>query len=295
MLNFYEQVRDHPELFQQFCCKEILFLNLECPPEFGRGENWGTHNTLLHVLSGIKKISTREQSFELEPGSTLFVKKGGLIVQRLQPGPICLLLFFVPDDFLKKFIRENTSANPASLNYALSSDRLLPVFTNPVMSAFYQSVVSYFSNDTKPPENLLELKFKELLLNIITEENNRELTNYLYNLAFSTSDELQTVMENNCYYNLQLQDYARLCHRSLSSFKRDFLNTFRIPPGRWLIEKRLERAARLLLISQKTILEVVSESGFNDVSNFNRAFKLKYGSSPLQYRKHHSQIPALTA
>jgi AraC-like DNA-binding protein len=289
MLNFYEQVRNNPEQFQQFCCKEILFLNLECPPEFAKGENWGTHNVLLHVLSGVKRISTREQLFELEPGATLFIKKGGLVVQRLQPGPICLLLFFVPDEFLKKFIRENANANPAAVNNPLTSDRLLPVYTSPVMSAFYQSVFSYFSTNTKPQENLLELKFKELLLNIIAEEKNRELTNFLYKLTFSNSDELQTVMEENCYYNLQLLEYASLCHRSLSSFKRDFINTFKTPPGRWLLEKRLERAAHLLSHSDKAILDVVTESGFNDVSNFNRAFKLRFGFSPLQYRKKQAQ------
>ena len=153
------------------------------------------------------------------------------------------------------------------------------------MSAFYQSVVSYFSTDTKPPENLLELKFKELLLNIIAEENNRDLTNYLIQLAYSTSDELQTVMEDNCYYNLQLNDYARLCHRSLSSFKRDFISAFNIAPGRWLMEKRLGRSAHLLSTSNKSIVDVVVESGFNDVSNFNRAFKARFSTSPLQYRK----------
>src|SRR5215471_3337082 len=282
MLNFYDQVKNHPEQFQQFCCKDILFLNLECPPEFARGENWGTHNVLAHVLSGVKKISTREQTFELTSGSTLFIKKGGVIVQRVNPDHLCLLLFFVPDDFLKRFIRENSNAIAASKNAALTIDRLLPVYTNPVMSAFYQSVVSYFSTDTKPPENLLELKFKELLLNIVTEQRNSNLTNYLYQLAHSTSDELQTVMEDNCYYNLQLSDYARLCHRSLSSFKRDFISAFNLAPGRWLMEKRLERSAHLLSTTNKSIVEVVAESGFNDVSNFNRAFKTKFSTSPLQ-------------
>ena len=54
----------------------------------------------------------------------------------------------------------------------------------------------------------------------------------------------------------------------------DFLNNFKIPPGRWLLEKRLARAAHLLSHSETAILDVVFESGFNDVSNFNRAFKM---------------------
>jgi AraC-like DNA-binding protein len=288
MTNFYDYVRSHPEQLRQFCCKEILFLNLDCPPDFVKGENWNTHNILMHVLTGCKKISSREQSCCLDVGSTIFVKKGGVTVERISPEPFCVLMFFVPDDYLKSFILENANLILAESDSTLSSDRLIPVSTGPVMSAFYESILSYFSSDTRPPENLVELKFKELLINIITNEENRELTNYLYKLALSNSDDLQAIMESNCCFNMQLHEYASLCHRSLSSFKRDFLNTFKNAPGRWLLEKRLERAAHLLSHSDKAILDVVIESGFNDVSNFNRAFKLRFGFSPLQYRKQHS-------
>jgi len=172
---------------------------------------------------------------------------------------------------------------------------LLPVHSTPVMSAFYQSILSYFSTDIRPAENLLELKFKELLLNIITDEKNRELTNYLYRLAQTNHDDLQWIMESNCFYNMQLNEYARLCHRSLSSYKRDFLNTFGVPPGRWLLEKRLKRAAQLLSHSDKSITEVVCDSGFTNVSHFNRAFKKQHGLSPVQYRKQNSSALAYSA
>jgi AraC-like DNA-binding protein len=88
---------------------------------------------------------------------------------------------------------------------------------------------------------------------------------------------------------MQLHEYARLCHRSLSSYKRDFYNTFRISPGRWLLEKRLTRATHLLSHSDKPIHDVMCESGFNNIAHFDRAFKKQFGLPPLQYRKQHSQ------
>ena len=90
------------------------------------------------------------------------------------------------------------------------------------MIAFYESIVTYFSSGTKPSEHLLELKFKELLINIVTSEINQPLTEYFCKLAKSGMDDLHEVMENNCYFNLHLDEYARLCHRSLSTYKRDF-------------------------------------------------------------------------
>jgi AraC family transcriptional regulator, exoenzyme S synthesis regulatory protein ExsA len=292
MTNFYDYVRSHPEQLRQFCCRDILFLNLDCPPEFVKGENWNGHNIFLHVLTGGKRMSTREKSWILDEGATVFVKKGGVTVERVSQEPFCVLMFFVPDDYLKSFVREQADLILPPSSYPISNDRILPIASTPVMAGFYQSILPYFSTDTRPQENLLELKFKELLLNIVTNEKNRELTQYFYKLAQDT-DEFAYIMENNCFYNMQLPEYARLCYRSLSTFKRDFYAAFNNSPGKWLLEKRLKRAAELLLRSDKSITDVVCESGFNDISNFSRVFKKHFGTSPVHYRKQNSSALAL--
>jgi AraC family transcriptional regulator, exoenzyme S synthesis regulatory protein ExsA len=292
MTNFYDYVRSHPEQLRQFCCKEILFLRLDCPPDFVKGENWNEYNIFMHVLTGGKRISSREKSWVLHEGSTVFVKKGGVTVERIGPEPFCVLMFFVPDDYLRSFIREQGLQNSFVHSYNHQTDRLLPVYSTPVMSAFYESILSYFSTNTRPVENLLELKFRELLLNVITNRKNQELTGYLYKLIQTSANDLENIMECNCLYNMQLHEYARLCHRSLSSYKRDFHNTFGIPPGRWLLEKRLAHASHLLLHSGKSIGDIMCESGFKNITHFDRAFKKQYGLSPLQYRKQNSPAPA---
>jgi len=245
----------------------------------------------MHVLTGGKRMSSREKSWVLDQGSTVFVKKGGVTVERVSHEPFCVLMFFVPDDYLKSFIREHVVYDVSIKPQLLSNDRVLPVHSTPVMSAFYQSILSYFSTDTRPQENLLELKFKELLLTIITNENNRELIQYLHRLAQGGHDDFESIMQTNCLYNMQLHEYARLCHRSLSSYKRDFYHHFGVPPGRWLLEKRLNRAAHLLSHSDHSIIEVASESGFKNITHFNRVFKKQYRVSPLQYRR--QNVPAL--
>jgi len=294
MTNFYDYVRSHPEQLRQFCCKDILFLKLDCPPEFVKGENWNGYNIFLHVLAGGKRMSSREKSWLLDKGETVFVKKGGVTVERMSIEPFCVLMFFVPDDYLRSFIRENATLKFNPDDYALSNDRLLPIHSTPVMSAFYQSILSYFSSESPPAENLLELKFKELLLNIVTNKKNQDLTNYLYKLALSNHDDLEIIMENNCFYNMQLTEYARLCHRSLSSYKRDFYNSFGVTPGQWLLQKRLNHAAYLLSHSHSQVADVVHDSGFKNISHFNKAFKKQFGSSPLQYRRVNSPVIAFT-
>lgn len=96
-------------------------------------------------------------------------------------------------------------------------------------------------------------------------------------------------MEANFYYNLELEDFAKLCNRSLSSFMRDFKNSFHTAPGKWLLEKRLDYAGRLLATTNKTLADVIYECGFESQVHFNRVFKEKLGIPSLQLKKQPSR------
>ena len=168
---------------------------------------------------------------------------------------------------------------------------LIDLETNEVLVAFFNSVLSYFDTERQPTEELLELKFKELLLNIISNPN-KELTAYLHKVFLSGNDDLRDIMERNYLYNLSLEEFARLGHRSLSKFKRDFDTVFGMSPGKWLMEKRLDYASRLLFNSKKSITDIVIESGFINITHFDRIFKKHFGATPLQHRKKFSSTIA---
>lgn len=53
----------------------------------------------------------------------------------------------------------------------------------------------------------------------------------------------------------------------------------------YLNEYRLSEAAQLLRGSDKKILTVANETGFDSLSNFNRQFRQRYGVTPREYRK----------
>ncbi len=86
-------------------------------------------------------------------------------------------------------------------------------------------------------------------------------------------------------YNLTLEEYAKLCGRSLASFKRDFEKIYQTTPGKWLKEKRLAHAKFLLETTDLNISEIVMEAGFENTSHFARIFKNQYGHPPLKFRK----------
>jgi AraC-like DNA-binding protein len=57
------------------------------------------------------------------------------------------------------------------------------------------------------------------------------------------------------------------------------------PPVTYLVRWRLQLAARLLQTTQKTILQVAVDVGYESEAAFNRAFRREFGLPPAQYRR----------
>ncbi|HEX6335312.1 MAG TPA: AraC family transcriptional regulator, partial [Flavisolibacter sp.] len=282
--NFYDFVKQHPGLMKQFSSRDLLFLRIDCGPDFTKETDWAHHHCVLHVLSGRKKISSQELVMELDQGNTVFIKKGGLVLERLSDGS-CVLVFYIPDQYIRAFVKEHRALFEGLARNEICREQFLPIQQTPVIDAYYASVIPYFTAEGRMPENLVELKFRELMLNIVSNPSNPKLACYMYRVAQSSSSDIEEIMENNYLFNLRLPDYARLCHRSLSSYKRDFIQAFGCPPGKWLLERRVNHASKLIRDTARPIQDIVQESGFANHAHFDRVFRKYFGCAPLQYRR----------
>ncbi len=285
MVNYIELLRNNPAYFKQFSCKELLFLNYDCPVKVKKLAKWSEHNYIYYVISGEKTIHTPGKSWNLRSGSAVFVKKGACVVEQFFREPFCIVVFILPDSFIKTFLEEHARILKMPVLNTSADDLVIPMDADEVMNAFYQSVLSYFTSETNPNENLIELKFKELLMNIVTNPSNHQLIAYMQSLMGPGASDIRRVMEMNYAYNLQLEEYAQLCNRSLSTFKRDFKIVYNMPPGKWLIQRRLEMARLLLIETDRAVADVCLECGFENNTHFSKAFRQRFGVSPMQYRK----------
>ena len=287
MVNYYENAKTKLQIFNQLACKDLLFVHYRCPFEVGKTDNWSEQNFILYILSGKKGYHTPGRSWILNGGEAAFVKKGACIVEKyFTKEVLCIITFFIPDCYLKSFAQDNDYLVPQNISDETDSDLLFPLDVNEMMAAYVESLIPYFYSDTKPSEALLELKFRELLLNILSNPANQKLNNYLRRLTLSQVDNLRQIMDANCLYNLKLEDYAKLNNQSLSSFKRHFLTIYKTTPGQWLLNKKLEYAHKLLLTSDRSVTDISFESGFEDSTHFSHAFKKHFGESPSKYRVH---------
>lgn len=80
----------------------------------------------------------------------------------------------------------------------------------------------------------------------------------------------------------EVSDEVGISRYYVSHLFKELLNTTFVG---YVNELRLNHAASLLLTTDLTIIEVAAQSGFNNLSNFNRAFKLNFGKTPSAYRR----------
>jgi AraC-like DNA-binding protein len=146
-------------------------------------------------------------------------------------------------------------------------------------------MLPYFGQNPPPMENLLELKFKELVLSLLANRQNEHFLAWLNSLADDNRQSLQEIMLAHYTYNLKITQYASMACKSVPTFNREFKKIFKDTPVSWISKKRLELAKDLLENSTLSIGEVAFECGYENQTHFSRVFKERGGISPMQFRK----------
>jgi len=85
--------------------------------------------------------------------------------------------------------------------------------------------------------------------------------------------------------DLPLADLAQACGLSRSHFARAFRETTGLPPHRWLMQARLDRAKDYLRTSQLLLGQIAHLCGYADQSHFTRTFSRAMGCSPVAWRR----------
>lgn len=249
IFNLYELVKAKPEYFKQLTCKAVLVTQYDCQQVDNMQDIFSHMNSFTYVISGRRKFFQPGYHIEMTEGKCVFAKKGGWLVEKKAGDGWCVLVFFIPDEYLRHFFRDYQVTLPVKEIQKEATRQMIELEVNETTESCFDSMAAYFMQAAIPSENLLELKFREMLLNLLGNPGNKELLIYFKTLAANDRQPLEEIMEANYTYNLSLEEFAKIAYRSLASFKREFNVIFKISPGRWLIQKRLDYASTLLQIS----------------------------------------------
>lgn len=178
-------------------------------------------------------------------------------------------------DLPKIFQRPNFIDNKVDLS-VISNDFLI--------QKYIEGLLFYFDNPTMVNEDILVLKFKEIILLLCQTKNAPIIQQILSQLFSPTSFTFKQIIESNIYSNFSLEEFASITNLSLSSFKREFKKYYNDTPANYIRSRKLEKAAELLTLSSERITTIAFDCGFNDLANFSHLFTEKFHCSPSHFR-----------
>ena len=239
-------------------------------------------NTFSFLQNGTKEVFFDNSSCLINNSQFLLMKAGNsLMTEKFYNNETkyrSILFFFSNEavfNFIRKFQLEPQDNASYSSTYSFEYDLYIKGFTKSVLN------ISKLSKSIQ--KNILDAKFDEIMLYLIEIKG----VNFLYSLISdsdnSTQKFIQTV-ENNIINKLSIKELSFLANMSTSSFKRAFKKHFQSSPGKWFQEKRLEHAAFLLINKSKRPSDIYQEIGYENLSNFTQAFKIKFGVTPKKYQ-----------
>ena len=133
-----------------------------------------------------------------------------------------------------------------------------------------------------------------LFLKTLNAIANTEEYDLLSSSGYTSSVNLADTERINVVMNYIMKNYAReikteelasLANLTESSFCRYFKSRTKKTCSQFLNEIRILNACKLLVNSDMTITQICYETGYNNISHFNRQFKLKTGLTAKEYAK----------
>jgi len=168
----YDKAVEH---FKQLKCNGLLFTQYDCPQQALKQDLFSASNYIAYVLSGKRIFHLPGETHVMTEGKCVFAKKGGWIAEKEPAEGWCVLVFFIPDEYLKSFITEYRPNLPIKKDPTPPDEQMLDLQVNETSRSFFYSMLPYFLQEPPPPESLVELKFRELLFNMLINPANGDL------------------------------------------------------------------------------------------------------------------------
>ncbi|WP_316778642.1 AraC family transcriptional regulator [Pedobacter antarcticus] len=242
-------------------------------------ENVQPRHILVHIFSGELALSYGKTSLTFISGDTVLIPRNKLFRTVKSPvngEPFKCVSIILPDQHLRKFYLDRSVMEIEE--ESKSSYKVIK--PHPLLASLFGSLLPYFDMLEELPTELIAIKIQEALTVIDTVD--KLASAILGTFEQPGKIDLEKYMEEHFMHNLQLDKFAFLTGRSLTTFKRDFKNVFQSTPGKWLTIKRLGLAHHKLLIERKKINDVYMSVGFENISHFSFAFKKRFGYTPSE-------------
>ena len=242
------------------------------------------------VIRGQAKWEVAGRSYSTAPDVLFHIAAG--VPHRIRDvphDPVSNYVIHYQPQLLDKELTERLAAPPGIVLLNLASPGLHQAA--PIRSLFREML---FESDAQQPgwKVLLKSRLIELAVRTVRMAERQNQHTMIFKAG---SDSMERVsqyalrLKSSFFRSQTLADAAKSVHLS----RRQFTDLFRRVTGkswrRYIRTLRLEHVVRLLTKTDKSIIAVAFEAGFEDLSQFHHNFKETYNCTPSNYREKYRQ------
>lgn len=169
------------------------------------------------------------------------------------------------------------------------------VFSRPVIEKVKGRILALAQNTNG---FLAVMELIMILYELSNDPNSRMLSNSTFTKDTDSTESRRvqkviSYLQSNYQNEVRLNDVAGFIGMSEAAFSRFMKKRTGRNFIEYLNDLRLGIASRQLVNTSKSIAEISYESGFNNISNFNRLFKKRKGVTPKEFRENYSKMRKL--
>ncbi|MDD2791668.1 MAG: AraC family transcriptional regulator [Sediminibacterium sp.] len=265
---------------------KLVFEKLVIKPPFQKSNIMPNEACFYYVIKGVSETISEVDRLRIPTRESVLLKCGNYITKILSSQSSqsfqTIAIHFHPE-ILRK-IYENDLPLFLKRPEKRSTTAMTKIKGPLLISKYIESLLFYFENPELVNDDLLVLKLKEIILLLSQTEEQKNINQILSGLFSPTTYSFKQIIDAHLYSDISIEDLSQLVNVSLSSFKREFRRIYNDSPANYLRNKKLEKAAELLRVSDQRITDVAYNSGFTELPHFSKCFKEKFAISPSAYR-----------
>lgn len=253
---------------------------------------------LLYIKEGTAEITVESKLYRGQVGDVFVFRPG----QRHSIHVSASHSFVQPHVHFDLLYRENRELIPISFqDFDEISSEEYPLFHKDILDSIYPSFPAMFHlhsphafelklfdliHEFENPSIYAAIRLPSLFLTLWEQVLN-EITHTFDTPNTQNEDSAQRIkfyIEQNTQTSLTMEELSKLTHFSKSYVNRLFREAYHIPPLRYHMYLRMQKAKSLIRNTNLTVSEISELLGFSTVQYFSFAFKKAEGITPSEYR-----------
>lgn len=249
--------------------------------------HWHTEFELVYVETGTVYFGISDKQFALSEGQGVFINSK-ILHRYFSQGKAIVPNFVLMPVFI------------AAQDSLIYQKYVLPIMASPMDYQIFSQDIPWQAEVLSLMREMMAAQEKASDVELVNSYLIQKIWHILYqntdiehmgkkeNYSASSQARLQLMMQyihQKSAYNISLSDIADQAKVSKSTALNLFQRYLGISPVTYLINYRLQEAAKLLTATEKKVTAISKDTGFDSVDYFCKAFKKYYKLTPTEYRK----------